>query len=226
MRQTGVEKIVPDFGYEDFRWIEPEKIVVSQWVRMKCQFGCGSYGRVASCPPNGPSIAETREFFNEYSQVLVFRFHQQVEADSRHGWSKKINMELLKLEWEIFLTGFRKAFLLFMDNCAICADCMPVREECKVPQMSRPSPEGLGGGCFCHGSECRLSDRGIDSLRATDEPLCFSAGGVEFCHSQASQEIEMPDRSQNRSGIFTCLVNRFIYNFIYFDLKGETYADL
>lgn len=148
MDKGQVERIIGELDYEDYRWIEPRQIVLSRWVKMKCQFGCGSYGRVASCPPNGPTLEEAREFFGEYSHALVFRFHQLVEADGRHEWSKRINLELLKLEREVFLAGYRKAFLLFMDNCAICADCVPTREECKVPRMSRPSPEGLGVDVF------------------------------------------------------------------------------
>ena len=45
-------------GFDDFKWIDPKKIVVSQWVRMKCIFGCWEYGRNASCPPNTPSVSE------------------------------------------------------------------------------------------------------------------------------------------------------------------------
>ena len=40
-----VEEIYKSHGYTDYTWVEPKKIVVSQWVRMKCKFGCGEYGR-------------------------------------------------------------------------------------------------------------------------------------------------------------------------------------
>ena len=29
----------------DYKWIKWQDIVVSQWVRMKCMFGCGDYGK-------------------------------------------------------------------------------------------------------------------------------------------------------------------------------------
>jgi len=38
-----LEKIFLKHGYSDFRWIDPGKIVVSFWVRMKCMYGCPEY---------------------------------------------------------------------------------------------------------------------------------------------------------------------------------------
>jgi len=32
-------------GYRDYKWIDPQKIIVAQWVRMKCTYGCGGYGQ-------------------------------------------------------------------------------------------------------------------------------------------------------------------------------------
>jgi len=31
--------------------IEPGSIVTAPWVRLKCQFGCGRYGKSHCCPP-------------------------------------------------------------------------------------------------------------------------------------------------------------------------------
>lgn len=168
MAREQIEKIVQGGGYDDFRWIDPQQIVVAQWVQMKCRYGCGSYGKCASCPPNVPSIEENRAFFAEYRQALVLRFHAQVVAEERQQWSRQINLDLLKLEREFFLAGYRKAFVLFMDNCAICADCAPTREECKLPNLSRPSPEGLGVDVF---ATVRSVDFPIEVLRDYDQPM-------------------------------------------------------
>jgi predicted metal-binding protein len=62
------------YGYTDFKWIESKDIVVAQWVRMKCMFGCSEYGRNAACPPNVPSTAECQQFFSEYSTAVLFHF--------------------------------------------------------------------------------------------------------------------------------------------------------
>ena len=131
-------------GYADFKFIDPEKIVVSQWVRMKCMYGCGEYGRNASCPPNVPAVSECERFFREYSAAVIFHFEKKVDRpEDRHAWSSKVNAKLIKLEREVFLAGYEKAFLLFMDSCCLCAECSAQREICKEPRFSRPSPEAM-----------------------------------------------------------------------------------
>ena len=136
-------------GYTDFRWINPADIVVAQWVRMKCAFGCGEYGKNASCPPNVPSVAECREFFRDYEQVAVFHFEKTVEKpEDRHAWTKEVNQGLLELERAAFLAGHRKAFLLFMDSCGLCSKCVGARAECKYPKSARPTPEAMGMDVF------------------------------------------------------------------------------
>ena len=139
-----LEALFREHSLEDFKWIEPKKIIVSQWARMKCVFGCGQYGRSASCPPNTPSVSECERFFREYRTAAVFHFEKRVDKpEDRFAWTKKVNLKLSNLEREVFLSGFYKAFLLFMDSCHLCVECPGVREECKEPRTSRPSPEAM-----------------------------------------------------------------------------------
>ena len=35
---------------EDFKWISGENVVVSQWPRFKCMYGCPTSGKKGSCP--------------------------------------------------------------------------------------------------------------------------------------------------------------------------------
>jgi predicted metal-binding protein len=136
--------LIQKHGHTDFKWIDPQRIVVSQWVRMKCMFGCAEYGHSASCPPNLPSVAECERFFHEYGDALIFHFTKTVDKpEDRHAWTRKVNMKLLKLEREVFLAGYERAFLLFMDSCSICTECSGVREKCKEPRLSRPAPEAM-----------------------------------------------------------------------------------
>ena len=136
-------------GHRDLRWIDPKDIVVSQWVRMKCTFGCDGYGQNASCPPNVPSVEECRQFFSEYSTAVVFHFEKTFDdPEGRHAWSKEVNLGLVELEREVFLSGYRKAFLLVMDSCSICAKCTGVRGECKKPELARPTPEAMAVDVF------------------------------------------------------------------------------
>ncbi len=147
--RSELEKKFMEFGFKDFRWIDPKKIVVSQWVRMKCRYGCDEYGHNAACPPNAPSIPECERFFREYKDIAVFHFSKKVDKpEDRHDWTKRVCSELLKLERDIFLSGHRKAFLLFLDSCHFCADCASQRVACKLPKMARPTPEALGMDVF------------------------------------------------------------------------------
>jgi len=142
--QKKLEQMFAKNGFSDFRWIDPGIIVVSQWVRMKCMFGCGEYGRTAVCPPNTPSVIECRRFFREYSKAVVFHFEKKVrKPEDRFAWSWKINLKLLKLEKEVFLSGYERAFLLFMDSCNLCAECSGKLERCKEPRMARPGADAL-----------------------------------------------------------------------------------
>ncbi len=144
IRQKQLELLFEKNGFSDYRWIAPEEIVVAQWVRMKCMFGCGEYGRTAACPPNTPSVAECRRFFRDYSKAVIFHFEKKVrKPEDRFTWTWKMNLRLLKLEKEVFLSGFERAFLIFMDSCNICAECAARREKCKEPKMARPAPEAL-----------------------------------------------------------------------------------
>jgi predicted metal-binding protein len=139
-----MEHLFNKHGFSDFKWMNPKNIIVSQWVRMKCMFGCRDYGKNAACPPNVPSVIECEKFFNEYSEAVVFHFQKQVEKpEDRHAWTKKVNSALLKLERQVFLAGYERAFLLFMDGCSFCADCTEEREKCQQPQLSRPTVEAM-----------------------------------------------------------------------------------
>ena len=84
------EQIFQKHGLEDFRWIDPKSIVVAQWVRMKCQFGCGEFGQNAACPPNTPAVADCERFFREYNTAVIFHFEKKVDKpQDRHAWTKE-----------------------------------------------------------------------------------------------------------------------------------------
>ena len=138
-----------EHNFTDFKWLDPKEIVVAQWVRMKCMFGCGEYGHNASCPPNVPSVSECSRFFSEYETAVVFHFAKAVDKpEDRHKWSRKVNRGLIKLERAVFRAGYQKAFLLCMDSCSLCKKCTGVREECTEPRSARPSPEAMAVDVF------------------------------------------------------------------------------
>ena len=60
---------------------------------------------------------QCREFFSEYNRIAVIHLRKKVAApEDIKAWSRKTNIDLLKLENAAFLSGYYKAFLLFMDE--------------------------------------------------------------------------------------------------------------
>jgi len=152
--QDLLQKIFNGMGYTDFRWIDPKEVVVAQWVRMKCMFGCDSYGKNASCPPNTPPINECRNLFDSYKIGALFHFPKKIDdPEERHDWTKGVNKSLLEIENEVFTAGHRKAFMLFVDNCRLCRDCTSTRTSCRNKKNARPSPEAMGVDIYATASK-------------------------------------------------------------------------
>jgi predicted metal-binding protein len=147
--RQGLEALFHKFRFTDFTWIAPATIVVAEWVRMKCLYGCPSYGRNAACPPNTPSVEACRAFFREYAEGVLFHFTLTVDRpEERRALTRVVSRDLLALEREVFLAGHPKAFLLFMDSCSFCSECVPTRDQCRHPRSARPAPEGLAVDVF------------------------------------------------------------------------------
>ena len=144
-----LEEVFVDNGFDDFKWIDAENIVVSNWVRMKCMFGCPEYGKRAACPPNVPSVEDCKKLMHEYRNAAIFHFQKAFpNPDDRHKWTKDINRDLLKLEKEVFLSGYVKAFLFLPESCQLCQECSSTRNECKYPKKSRPTSEAMAIDVF------------------------------------------------------------------------------
>lgn len=135
-------------GLTDFRMICPEKdIFIEQWVRFRCMFGCGNYGKSGSCPPAVPSVAECREAIMGYRTAILI--HQTIPFESRESYeemSNQLHAKLLEAERQLFLAGCYKALLLSHTDCHICASCRANgnRENCVCKTKSRPSVEAMG----------------------------------------------------------------------------------
>jgi predicted metal-binding protein len=145
LNEKEMKAVFEENGCGDFKFMDPAEMVTGQWVRMKCRFGCNEYGKGMMCPPNLPSVTECREFLGEYSKAVIFHFSATFEdPEARHEWSRSINRKLSKIEREVFLSGFYKAFMLFIDPCNFCVECSGPEGECRETLSARPSGEGLG----------------------------------------------------------------------------------
>lgn len=142
-------EILTAHGVEDHRPIDPAKIEVAHWVRMKCQFACRWYGARCSCPPHMPPLDECRAFLREYTEAILLHFAIRVaEPEQRHAATREINLRLLKVERDVFLAGHPKAFLFFIAPCNICEECKADPMACVDKTRSRPAPEGFGIDVF------------------------------------------------------------------------------
>jgi len=138
-----IEAILAEQELTDYRWISPKEIVVSQWVRVKCTFGCSDYG-TGTCPPHTPSVTECERFFSEYQTGLIIRLSIYADKnDYPSDWSKAMTGKLLETERKIFISGHHKVFLLNQTCCSICKSCVGNRHDCKDKSHSRPSPESF-----------------------------------------------------------------------------------
>lgn len=161
--------LIETMGFGDWTWIKPRDIVVAQWVRMKCMFGCGEYGHNASCPPNVPPVKDCRDLFDEYDAAVMLHFPKQVpKPEDRHAWTREVNARLLELERAVFLAGYQKALLLAIDSCTLCSECAGERTRCKIPRSARPTPEAMAVDVF---STARGAGFPIEVLRDTTQEM-------------------------------------------------------
>lgn len=135
------------YGLTDIIPLPTDKIVVAEWVRLKCSYGCSNYNTSWCCPPVTPSYEDTRNLIKEYSLALLlvgrtsrvnfYRDNQSKRAQQLRGWKGTVSIERL-----LFMEGFYKAFSLVGEGCALCKTCA-YPENCRFPKEKRPSLESF-----------------------------------------------------------------------------------
>ena len=127
-----------EIGIDDAKVITPRSAVTAQWVRMKCQFGCQGYGNSHCCPPNTPTPDLTRKLLDSYEQAILL--HRKLKGGER---AKSFNEAVVRLETEIFLDGYYKAWSMGSGPCRLCKEC-DLTNPCKHGYEARPSMEACG----------------------------------------------------------------------------------
>lgn len=140
-------------GAHGAKIIEMGTIVTAEWVRMKCNFGCGYYGTNNCCPPHTPSVSQMREVLACYDHALLIHSNTDVRSQP-HPTSVAV-----RIERELFLSGFYKAFALGAGPCRLCEMCS--RGSCRHPESARPSMESCGIDVF---QTARNNGFGIETL--------------------------------------------------------------
>jgi len=130
-------KIAVKEGALEAKVISAKTIAVSPWVRLKCQFGCGGYGERLTCPPYSPTPEQTKEVVKSYKRAILIHGKEHVD----------VSKIAVKLEREIFLGGYYKAFAFGSGPCRLCSDCN-IHKSCKNPDLARPAMEASGIDVF------------------------------------------------------------------------------
>jgi predicted metal-binding protein len=156
--------------HQDISPIPANTVVVADWVRFKCMYGCKAYGRHFCCPPFAPTPDETRKVLSEYEMAMVIKLvspSPSATADKDLAWeaANKAKTDLQKLicdmEKKAFLSGSPKAFGMASSPCHLCKTC--AAEErldrglsvsrsdiafCRHRSLVRPSMEACGIDVF------------------------------------------------------------------------------
>ena len=127
-----------EFGASEAKPIKAEDIIVSDWVRLKCKYGCGDYGGRLTCPPYSPTPGEFKKILQDYEWAVLMRFEPRQPEDE---WDSTREVAV-KLEREAFLNGYYSAFALGSGRCLYCEECN--LNECAHPRLARPSMEACG----------------------------------------------------------------------------------
>jgi len=130
-------RLAQELGIPEVKAIDPRTVVTAEWVRLKCQYGCGGYNKRLTCPPYSPTPATTRKMLDEYRHALLL-----------HGdGHAKVREIAVELERRIFLEGYYKAFAFACGPCWLCEKCN-VGGPCKHPYQARPAMEASGIDVF------------------------------------------------------------------------------
>jgi predicted metal-binding protein len=131
-----------ELGMDGTKVIDPRSIITAEWVRMKCQFGCPGFGTSLCCPPHTPAPDVTRKVIDSYQKAILL--HRRV---NKGGRARGFNETVVRLEIEIFLDGYYKAWSMGSGPCRLCKECDP-SGVCKHGYEARPAMEACGIDVF------------------------------------------------------------------------------
>jgi len=155
--------------HEDIRFLSSDKIAVSDWVRLKCRFGCRAYGKHFCCPPFAPTPDEMRRTIGEYRHAILVRIQvvgiagstPDLARDRVHERKKDLQKIVYELERKAFLSGYYKTFAMASSPCHFCAECVAEEKlqkgetlsandalSCRHKDLMRPSLEAVGVDVF------------------------------------------------------------------------------
>ena len=91
-----------ELGAEKAKIIDTGSVVVEEWVRWKCLYGCAFHGKDAYHPPCVPDAESTRKIMREYSKAVLMTGPK----------GKALTEVAVRLEGEAYHMGYYKAFAM------------------------------------------------------------------------------------------------------------------
>lgn len=148
------------------RPIAPEQVVVAEWVRLKCRYGCSGYGADLLCPPHTPTPTDIRRVLDDYRRCLLLRLDVTAGAEAGEQ-SRRLTEAALRLERSLFLSGAHKALAFTAGGfCRQCESC-PSGVGCRYPERARPPMTACGIDVFSTAANAGWS---IDVVADRDGP--------------------------------------------------------
>lgn len=129
--------------HKDFKLISTDLIVVSEWVRFKCRYGCPAFGQKLSCPPFSPTPEETRRLLSEYKTAVLVHSQTSLHPDYTPEQHRlhvkecrtKLHMAVIEMERTAFLHGYYKAFAMGATPCTLCESCV-IEERSNISKIN------------------------------------------------------------------------------------------
>jgi predicted metal-binding protein len=161
-----------ELGADRATVVPAESVVVAEWVRMKCLYGCDEPGLARTCPPDGaPSVEQTQRVLDGYEEAILLGVGPIVGEERSDAASRRLNDAALALERELFLAGFHKAWTMGAGPCDLCA-CCRAGEPCPAPESARPSMEACGVDVF---TTVRAAGWQIETVKSRDDEYRYFA---------------------------------------------------
>lgn len=164
----GYVELARSMGVSRAQIVDTSHVVVANWVRLKCQYGCGGYGACLTCPPHSPVPEYTRRMLGEYSKGLLLQV-ENVTFLNRPRVGSKLAQIVADLERGIFLDGYHKAFAMSAGPCRLCKPC-DTSHPCKEPHRARPSMEACGIDVYQTARNCGFA---LEVVQGTDCPYSY-----------------------------------------------------
>ena len=179
---TELKNFAIEGGATAVRPISPKDVVLAQWVREKCKYGCSAFGKRFTCPPYAPTPHETADTLKDYHEALLVEFANMSRDKLRRDETARRMVQdvLYGMEKKAFLSGYERAFSYKAGPCRLCPECPAEKlenpnlfsmKDCKNPKEARPAMEAAGMDVY---STVRKAGFELNVVRDRSEPFkCF-----------------------------------------------------